>query len=229
MFHPLRSPRRRSARLGALAVVGFVASTLVVIAPDAQAADRCDRVNDTVRKLLNCVTVEGVLEHEEAFQAIADANEGTRASGMPGYDASVDYVVETLTAAGYEVTRQPFEFNAFFILGPATLEQTAPGEVTYTEGLDYGVLAQTEPGEVAAAVTAVDIQLGVGNTSTSGCEAADFTGFPVGNIALIRARHLHVRDQGGERCRGGRCGCGLLQPGQRGDAGPPRHPGRHDG
>jgi Zn-dependent M28 family amino/carboxypeptidase len=35
-------------------------------------------------------------------------------------------------------------------------------------------------------VTPVDIQLGLGNTSTSGCEAADFAGFPAGNIALLQ-------------------------------------------
>ena len=29
---------------------------------------------------------------DAAFQAIADANGGTRAAGTPGYDASVDYV-----------------------------------------------------------------------------------------------------------------------------------------
>ena len=29
-------------------------------------------------------------------------------------------------------------------------------------------------------------QLGLGNTSTSGCEADDFMGFPTGNIALLQ-------------------------------------------
>ena len=43
----------------------------------------------------------------------ADANGGTRASGTPGYDASVDYVAEQLTAFGYRVERQPFEFDFF--------------------------------------------------------------------------------------------------------------------
>src|SRR6185503_13869004 len=42
------------------------------------------------------------------------------------------------------------------------------------------------PGDVTAAVTPVDIQLGLGNTATSGCEAADFAGFPAGNIALLQ-------------------------------------------
>jgi Zn-dependent M28 family amino/carboxypeptidase len=35
-------------------------------------------------------------------------------------------------------------------------------------------------------VTAVDLQLGLGNASTSGCDFADFAGFPAGDIALIQ-------------------------------------------
>ena len=42
--------------------------------------------------LLECVTLEGVREHQAAFQEIADDNNGTRVSGSPGYDESVDYV-----------------------------------------------------------------------------------------------------------------------------------------
>ena len=48
------------------------------------------------------------------------------------------------------------------------------------------MITQSDPGDVTAAVTAVDLQLGLGNTSTSGCEAADFAGFPAGNIALLQ-------------------------------------------
>ena len=48
------------------------------------------------------------------------------------------------------------------------------------------MVTQSDPGDVTAAVTAVDLQLGLGNTSTSGCEAADFAGFPAGNIALLQ-------------------------------------------
>ena len=72
------------------------------------------------------------------------------------------------------------------MLGPSALQQTAPGQVTYVEGVDFGVIDQSDPGDVTAAVTAVDLQFGLGNTSTSGCEAADFAGFPAGNIALLQ-------------------------------------------
>ncbi|MDH3282306.1 MAG: aminopeptidase, partial [Gammaproteobacteria bacterium] len=154
---------------------------------DALASPSCEkRVNNTQKKLQECVTVEGVREHQQAFQAIADANGGIRTSGTPGYDASVDYVVERMTAAGYDVSVQPFQFNAFIKLGPSTLEQTAPGSVTYVEDTDYNLMAQTEPGDVTGLVTAVDLDLGPGNSSTSGCEPADFIGFPVGDIALIQ-------------------------------------------
>jgi hypothetical protein len=46
------------------------------------------------------------LQHERAFQRIANDNEGTRASGTSGYDASADYVVRKLRQAGYKVRKQ---------------------------------------------------------------------------------------------------------------------------
>ena len=122
---------------------------------------------------------------EEALQAIADENDGTRASGTSGYDDSLDYVEDRLTAAGYNVTRQVFDFFKFEVLGPSALQQVSPSAVTYVEDTDFGPTPHSEPGDVTAAVTPVDIQLGLGNTSTSGCEATDFPGFPAGNIALI--------------------------------------------
>ena len=70
------------------------------------------------------------------------------------------------------------------------------------------MIDQSDPGDVTAPVTAVDLQLGLGNTTTSGCEASDFAGFPAGNIALSSGsppdqRRLHIRAQGRERRRGG--------------------------
>ena len=125
-------------------------------------------------------------EHQAALQEIADRNEGNRFSGFPGYDESVDYVVETLRAAGYDPEVQTFNYLAFEVVGPSDLQQIAPNAITYDEGVDFGAITQTDPGDVTAAVTAVDLQLGLGNTSTSGCEASDYAGFPAGNIALLQ-------------------------------------------
>ena len=158
----------------------------------AQSHD-CDTMpNNSYKKLLKCVTVEGVREHQKAFQEIADRNGGVRSSGTPGYDESVDYVADRMEAAGYDVTKQPFEFVSFTTLGASTLEQTAPNAATYVEDTDYNLLSQTEPGDVTASVAAVDLDLGPGNASTSGCEADDFIGFPAGSIALDSTRCLFV-------------------------------------
>jgi Zn-dependent M28 family amino/carboxypeptidase len=147
----------------------------------------CDkRNNNTFKKLLECVALEGVRGHQAAFQAIADANGGTRHSGSPGYDASAAYVANLLAEAGYNVTIQPFDVPVYYELGPSTLEQTAPGSVAYVQDVDFNVMTETDPGDVTALVTAVDLDLGLGNTSTSGCEAADFAGFPAGHIALVQ-------------------------------------------
>jgi len=64
-----------------------VSLALLQLLPEALASPSCDnRVNNTQAKLQECVTVEGVREHQAVFQAIADANNGIRTSGTPGYD-----------------------------------------------------------------------------------------------------------------------------------------------
>ncbi len=125
-------------------------------------------------------------EHQWALQRIADRNDGNRFSGFAGFNKSVDYVVKTLKHAGYKPQVLAFDYLAYEEIGPSALQQTAPGTVTYVEGIDFGAITQTDPGDVTAAVTPVDLQLGLGNTSTSGCEAADYAGFPAGNIALLQ-------------------------------------------
>ncbi len=174
-------PFRSLATLGLLGL-GLAASPNLFAGPQS-----CDsRNNNNHNKLLECVTVEGVREHQAALQAIADANNGIRTSGTPGYDESVFYVEDRMQAAGYDVTVQPFEFNTFIVLGPSTLEQTAPVATVYVEETDYTLMAQTDPGDVAGTVTGVDLALGDPSTSTSGCEAADFAGFTAGHIALMQ-------------------------------------------
>lgn len=137
------------------------------------------RNNNTFRKLLECVTLEGVRSHQAALQAIADANGGTRVSGTPGYDQSAAYAERVLRNAGYNVTRQEFQFQTFISLSPSILEQVAPppaGPVV------NNILSYSGSGDVTASVTALP---GPAVDPTPGCEAADFTSFPAGNIALV--------------------------------------------
>jgi Zn-dependent M28 family amino/carboxypeptidase len=177
---------RRTRALAVVVLVGAVISPTgqAVAAPSQRACD--GRTNNTYPKLLECVRLSEVRAHQAALQAIADENDGNRFSGFPGYDASVDYVVERLEAAGYDPEVQEFDYLAFEVVGPSALQQVAPNSITYVEGTDFGAITQSDPGDVTAAVTPVDLSLGLGNTSTSGCETADWAGFPAGNIALLQ-------------------------------------------
>ena len=161
-------------------VLALLGSSLVM-APgvDVQASSCNTQVNNTYKKLLDCVTLDGAREHQAAFQAIADANNGIRTSGTPGYDSSADYSEAVLRAAGYNVTRQNFQFQTFITLSPTVLQTVAPTAGT----VDTSIMSYSGSGDVTAAVTALSVPPA---DATPGCEPADFAGFPAGNIALIR-------------------------------------------
>jgi aminopeptidase Y len=135
----------------------------------------CDtRVNNTISKLTECVTLDGARAHQAVLQAIADANGGIRVAGAPGYDASAQYVYDKLAAAGYDVTLQPFDFQTFIELSTTTLEQVAPPPVG---PVPTNIMSYSGSGDVTAAVSTLSV--------ITGCNASDFAGFPVGHIALI--------------------------------------------
>ncbi|WP_127502709.1 M28 family peptidase [Actinoplanes solisilvae] len=172
-----RSTRRR---LGAVALVAVLLGTFAV----AQPAQAHGNSNNSTKNLVKSVTLAGVLRHLVAFQAIAKLSGGTRASGTPGYGRSADYVSTLMRAAGYKVTRQPFEFNFCQEEGSA-FAQNAPTPATYVDQTDYDVMDCSGSGTATGSVVPVDLQLTTPNTSTSGCEAADFVGV-TGSIALVQ-------------------------------------------
>jgi Zn-dependent M28 family amino/carboxypeptidase len=155
---------------------------------------QCDaRANDTPSKLIECIKTADLWNHMKAFQKIADQNPGpdghpSRNSGEPGYKASVDYVAARMTAAGYDVTIQPYKFLYYAYLGIPTFTEVSPIPHIYTLNVDWG------PGQsTGTANAAIQPAGGIvippnpgGSTSTSGCTSADFTGFTAGRIALIQ-------------------------------------------
>jgi Zn-dependent M28 family amino/carboxypeptidase len=163
----------RSRRILAPSIVLTIVALLAALAPQTFAAD----LNES-KGFRKAVTLAGIREHQAALQEIADDNADTRSSGTPGYRASADYVAERLEAAGYDATLQPFPFAFYRQLAPSTFERTSPLPVVYTEGssADYTPMTYSGSGNVTAAVTTV---------GGLGCEAANFAGFPAGNIALI--------------------------------------------
>ena len=68
-----------------------VLAALFAIAP-AASADSFDES----KKLRRAVTLDGILQHERKLQRIADAHQGNRAAATIGYEASVEYVADTL-------------------------------------------------------------------------------------------------------------------------------------
>ncbi|GAA3221553.1 M28 family metallopeptidase [Dactylosporangium siamense] len=140
----------------------------------------------TPKQLTKAVTLPGVLRHLLALQLIGDLNGGNRASGTAGHRRSADYVATLLQHAGYQVTRQPFQFN-FCDETSSSFAQTAPAPAIYVEGTDYDLMTCSGSGDVTAAVVPVDLNLVAPRVAvTSGCEAADFTAAVVGQIALMQ-------------------------------------------
>jgi Zn-dependent M28 family amino/carboxypeptidase len=133
-----------------------------------------DRNNNTFRKLLGCVTLDGVRAHQLKLRDIAEANGGTRVAGTKGYDDSADYAEKVFRDAGYVVTRQTFQFQSFIELPGTSLARTAPAPAT---PIVTTIMSYSGSGNVTAAVSVLP--------TITGCTAADFAGFPAGTIALI--------------------------------------------
>ena len=157
----------------------------VVIAPAATTA-----ASDPVAQMRKLVTVKGMLEHEQAFQKIADANGGTRVAGTAGYDASVQYVVNKLRGAGYDPIVQLFDFAFFSENSPPEFARISPNPRTYVDQVSFDTMDYSGSGDVTANVMEVaDNQFPPGPTASSsnaGCEDADFVGDFTGKVALIQ-------------------------------------------
>jgi hypothetical protein len=154
----------------------------------------CDaQVNDTPSKLLPCIQQDDLWKHMQAFEAIAIANPSpadnhpSRNSGEPGYKASADYVAQKMKDAGYNVTIQQYTFTYFAYIAAPTMSEVSP--IAH----DYGLTTEWNSGQSVGTANA-ELQPAGGiiipatptPTSSSGCTAADFSGFTAGRIALIQ-------------------------------------------
>ncbi|MGY1986602.1 M28 family peptidase [Blastococcus sp. SYSU DS0669] len=193
------SARRTAARTIALGTSGLmIALALPVTTATAAPRDPCDRRhNNTYAKLLECVDLEDVLEHQQAFQKIADNSDdpvypGSRAAGTDGYADSVEYIAGLLEDARMDVTLNPVEVTFNF---PAVLRQLTPVPAEY----ETGVFTGSGSGAVEGAVVPVDLVIdGDRATSSSGCEAADFAGLDLtggSDVALIQRGTCNFGDK----------------------------------
>jgi Zn-dependent M28 family amino/carboxypeptidase len=169
----------------------LIAATVVALAASAGYGTFVEgAVGVDSTKLRNAVKVENIRAHQFELQAIANANNGERTSGTPGFDASAEFVKSTLKAAGYTVTQIPFSFPFFKENSPPIFERTAPlPSEDFVEGADFSTMEYSGSGNVTALVRNAGgfvLPPTPDPSSASGCAAADFAGFAPGSIALIQ-------------------------------------------
>ena len=175
--------------IGVVLVSGIVGLLTFSNAPTAEAPSGAEaEVSASLSaELRDAVSAEGILEHERRFAEIAEENNGNRAAGTPGYDASAEYVADTLREAGYEVSIQQFDLPDSAATVNAELERTRPETEKYARGEDFSTMEFSGEGEVTASVDPVDFaRPDEGAEPTSGCEVEDFEGFREGSVALLR-------------------------------------------
>jgi Zn-dependent M28 family amino/carboxypeptidase len=129
---------------------------------------------DYAKQLQGQVSVDAVMGHLQQLQDIANAHGGTRQTGTPGYDASVDYVVKTLKDKGFDVQTPDFEMGVFSVGAESLTVNGAPVAAT---AIDYSGAAPA-PGVTGPLVV-------IPSDDTPGCEATDYDGLPVAGAIVV--------------------------------------------
>lgn len=121
------------------------------------------------------VEIDAMMAHLQEFQKIADDHGGNRALGTPGYDASVDYVVNALRDRGFEVQTPEFEVRLPWTDEPSL---TVGGTSVPARALEYTI--GTESDGVTGPLLPARAE------DTPGCTADDYDGLPVeGAVVLV--------------------------------------------
>ena len=157
----------------------MAAAVLALLVPQTAASVDTSRLRHDVK-------VNKIKQHLRELQRIADRNGGTRASGLPGYAASEEYVADVLRREGYRVTVQDFEFPFFRELATPTFERVSPDPHAFVASTDFFTMTYSGSGNANARIVPVDTEGLPTETSTSGCETGDFVDFPPGAIALMQ-------------------------------------------
>lgn len=121
------------------------------------------------------VTADATMAHLRRLQDIADGEGGNRALGGPGYEASVDYVVDALRDKGFDVQTPEFEVRLPWAEEPSLT--VADGAVKASP-LEFTI--GTPPDGVSGPLVAARAE------DTPGCTAEDYDGLPVrGAVVLV--------------------------------------------
>ena len=173
--------RRKRAVTGIVLVVAVATGMLGGCSRDVERGEPGDlwppsaSAEDFGRIIRDRVTTDAVMTHLSELQDIADANDGNRALGTPGYQASVEYVADALRAKGFEVQVPEFELRLPFADPPSV---TVGGTNVTAEALAYTI--GTPPDGVSGPLVPARIE------DSPGCTAEDYDGLPVqGAVVLV--------------------------------------------
>ncbi|MFD5422999.1 M28 family metallopeptidase [Streptomyces sp. NPDC127069] len=174
--------RRIAAATAALAAAALV-SPLLLAGPAGASSPQSDaaRGEALARKLVKEATGKGANNHLKVFQSIADYNNGTRVAGSKGHEQSAKYVEGVLKAAGYEVSRNEFDFVYVETIAETLKVNGANGRDVPLKLMTY--TASGPEGGITAPVAVVPVDA----DGSNGCDAADFApGAFTGKIALVK-------------------------------------------
>ena len=124
------------------------------------------------------IRAAGLREHLQALQEIADENDGNRAAGTPGAEASEQYVADRLRADGWDVELDPVTFPYFDERSPPRLDDLE-------EGAEFRTLSYSGSGRVEGRVRRFG----------RGCEQGDFRALEEGEIAIVERGECFFRDK----------------------------------
>jgi aminopeptidase S len=116
----LTGSRIRLAFMGILVILATTACGTGVLEPPPTAPpptalqttrSKATAPEPPVQQLASQVSDANAMKHMQALQKIADEHGGNRATGTPGYDASVKYVVDVMRGAGFKVSTPTYEMS----------------------------------------------------------------------------------------------------------------------
>ena len=209
MLAPQTRARRRGAHRSQRSLVALAAASVAVLvvalavsvaalveAPTALAASGITPQDSKAKQFVGNISVADITQHQIALQQIASLNNDTREVFSTGYQESLDYVVSTLKAAGYNPQVNQFNFPVWNESQPPVLNMVTPTPKTYVPGdaddsdlptADFITMANSPTVVLTNAPVfpvggIVDPPTG---GSASGCVAADYAGVS-GKVALVQ-------------------------------------------
>src|SRR6185437_11110539 len=181
-----------------LALAAACAATLA-FAPAASANGVNDSPRDPdAKRFVGNVSVGSIVKHQIELQKIASLNGDTREVFSPGYTASLNYVVNTLKAAGYSPKVTQFNYPFWTEAKPAVLnwnngtppKSYKPGTAADdgSPNVDFITMANSPTKEIVntAVVPASNVVDPPVGGSASGCEVADYPAAVAGKVALVQ-------------------------------------------